>query len=320
MKILITGGLGYIGSHIASLFGKSAVILDNLSNSKLNYKKILPKCSIHIGEVNLRNLKKIFLKYKISGVIHMAGLKAVNESVRKPLNYYRNNIISSIELLEVMDMYNINKLIFSSSATVYGNNFKSPLGEKLDLQSNNPYGSTKIIIENLINDYCKSNLNFKAISLRYFNPIGADNKLGLKEMPLGQPQNLMPILINAAKNKKILKIYGSNYDTKDGTCIRDFIHVKDLAFAHKIAYEKLHKLTGHEKINLGLGKGISVLELIKIFEKVNQIKLKLKYVKRRRGDSAICYANNSKALNMLDWKPKYTYEDMVKDAWEANAN
>ena len=185
MNILITGGLGYIGSHIASLLKKKSVIIDNKSNSQLNYKKYLPDSKVYLSDLNNAILKKVFQKYNIKGVIHLAGLKAVNKSVSNPLKYYENNIGSSMELLEAMDKFKIQKLIFSSSATVYGDQHSSPLKENMTLKSVNPYGSTKIIIEQLINDYAKSNPRFCALSLRYFNPLGADVKAGLTDQPLG---------------------------------------------------------------------------------------------------------------------------------------
>jgi UDP-glucose 4-epimerase len=317
MAILLTGGLGYIGSHIAHLLGSKSVIIDNLSNSALNYKKLLPKSIVYEENLNKQNLIKIFQKHKITGVIHLAGLKAVNESIIKPLNYYQNNFTSSLELLEAMDKFNINKLIFSSSATVYGSSKVIPFKEDLPLCSINPYASTKILIEKLISDYAKSNKNFKSISLRYFNPIGADVSSGLSEQPLGNPQNIIPVLIKAIKDKKIFKVYGNDYETPDGTCIRDYIHVSDLASAHLIALKKLSKIKGCECINLGLGKGISVLEFIKIFEKVNQLSVRYGFSPRRKGDVAVSFADTQKSKKILQWKPKHSYEQMMKDSWKS---
>ena len=317
-KILLTGGLGYIGSHIAALLKEKAIIIDNLSNSNLNYKKYLPYSKVYKEDLNPSSLNKVFTENEIKGVIHLAGLKSVENSVKNPFKYYRSNILPSIDLLEAMNKNKINKLIFSSSATVYGDKYKSPLNENLQLQSTNPYGSTKIIIEQLISDYSKSNSKFKAISLRYFNPIGADNSANLSEMPIGTPQNIIPVLINAIKKHRVFNIFGKNYKTKDGTCIRDYIHVKDLALAHIEAFRKLKLVDGHLKINLGLGKGLSVLELIKSFEEVNKVKVKYKFTKRRKGDVDIVFAHVKKAHEFLNWKPKYTYQDMLKDAWEAS--
>ena len=317
MSILITGGLGYIGSHIAKLLKKKAVIIDSQSNSQLNFKKFLPDATIYLSDLNKAILEKVFIKYDIKGVIHLAGLKAVNESVLNPLKYYENNIGSSIALLEAMDKFKIQKLIFSSSATVYGDQHSNPLRENMTLKSVNPYGSTKIVIEQLISDYAKSNPWFCALSLRYFNPLGADVKSGLADQPLGEPQNLMPILVQSVHENKIFKIFGNNYPTPDGTCIRDYIHVKDLSAAHVLAFKRLHQFKGHRAINLGLGKGASVLEIIKLFEKVNGIKVRYQIVGRRKGDVAISYASNQLAKKLLGWKPQYNYQDMIKDSWDA---
>lgn len=317
MKILLTGGLGYIGSHIAYLLKKNAIIIDNKINSSIDYKKYLPDATVYIDNINKNSLEKIFKKHKINGVIHLAGLKAVNESILNPLMYYRSNIFISLNLLEAMDKFKINKLIFSSSATVYGNNYKSPLKENMELHSVNPYGSTKIIIEQLINDFSKINTKFTAFSLRYFNPIGANTEAGLSEKPLGEPQNLLPSLIQSVKSKKIFKIFGNDYNTPDGTCIRDYIHVKDLAEAHLLAFNELKNQRGHNTINIGLGKGLSVLEIINLFEKVNKIKIRYKFSSRREGDTDISYACVNKAKEILKWKPKYSYDNMVNDAWNA---
>ena len=316
MAILLTGGLGYIGSHIASQLKEKAIIIDNCSNSHLNFKKKLPLAKVYCNDLNYKNLDKIFSKHNIQGVIHLASLKAVGESTELPLLYYRNNVYSSLELLECMNKYKIQKLIFSSSATVYGDKAKSPLEESLDLKSTNPYGSTKIIIEDLISNYANSNKNFKSLSLRYFNPIGANLSAKLSESPLGEATNLMPVIIKAIKTKKELTIFGSDYKTSDGTCIRDYIHVNDVANAHIMALKNLK--IGHKAINIGLGKGLSVLELINIFEKVNKVKVPFKFGKRRKGDVAACFASNKLAKKYLNWKPMYNYEQMCYDSWNAN--
>ena len=320
MKTLITGGLGYIGSHIAYKLKENAVIIDNLSNSSLDYKNKLPQATVYIADLDLATLRRVFLKHKIKNVIHLAGLKSVNESVLNPLQYYKNNIGSTIALLETMNKFKINKFIFSSSATVYGDKNLSPLMENMKLKSINPYASSKIIIEQLLSDYASSNPNFKAISLRYFNPIGADVKSNLRDQPLGQPQNIMPILIRAVSEQKVFSIYGNNYKTKDGTCIRDYLHVKDLASAHIVALKKISNLKGHNSINIGLGKGLSVLELVSLFEKVNHVKIKTRLATRRKGDVAISFADNKKAKKLLGWKPKHSYATMVQDAWMAFKN
>lgn len=318
MKILLTGGLGYIGSHIANIIGKNAIIIDNRINSSLNYKKFLPKAIVYKKDINFNSLSKIFNENSIKGVIHLAGLKAVNESINHPLKYYKSNIGITIDLLKAMEKYNVQNLIFSSSATVYGNKNKSPLKEEMAVNAINPYGQTKIIIENMISDFASSNKNFHAISLRYFNPIGADIKAGLNDNPLEQSQNIMPILTKSIKEKKIFRIFGGDYQTKDGTCVRDYIHIKDLAKAHVLAFRKLKEVNGHKVINLGLGKGASVLEILKLFEKVNKVVVNYKFVKRRKGDVGISYADNKKAITFLKWKPKYDYIDMLRDVWEAS--
>ena len=317
MKILITGGLGYIGSHIAHLLGTNSIIIDNMSNSKINYSKYLPKAKVFKKKINLNSLRKIFDQHDIKFVIHLAGFKSVNDSIQYPIKYYDNNISSTIDLLKTMDEFKIKKLIFSSSATVYGSHQKSPLKEEYNLSSLNPYGNTKIILEELIDDYSKSNPLFRAISLRYFNPIGANFKKGLADQPLGLPSNLMPLIIKSVVEKKKLIIYGDDYDTPDGTCIRDYIHVQDLAIAHIKALKKVSSIEGHIPINIGLGKGISVLKLIKIFEKTNNVKVSYKIGGRREGDAAISYANNNKAKKILKWVSTLDYERMCYDAWQS---
>lgn len=317
MAILLTGGLGYIGSHIAAQLKEKAIIIDNCSNSHLNYKKKLPLATVYCHDLNYKNLNKIFFKHNIQGVIHLASLKAVGESTELPLTYYRNNVYSSLELLECMNKYKIQKLIFSSSATVYGDQHQSPLKESFNLNSTNPYASNKIVIEQMIKDYANSNPKFKAICLRYFNPLGANIKKSLAEQPLGKPQNIMPILVRAVKNNKKFKIFGNDYHTPDGTCIRDYIHVDDLAEAHILALKKIHKIKSFDVINLGLGKGISVLNFIKIFEKTNKKSINYEFSQRRKGDVAINFADNEKAKKFLQWKPKKKYSEMMSDSWKA---
>ena len=320
MSVLVTGGLGYIGSHIANLLSNKCVIIDNLSNSNLNYKKLLPKSIVYKKNLNFKNLNQIFQNHKIRSVIHLAGLKSVEESTKFPIRYHRNNVNSSIELLECMDKFNIKKLIFSSSATVYGDQNPSPLKENYSLNSTNPYASNKIIIEQMIKDYAQSNPQFKAICLCYFNPLGANVKKGLAEQPLGKPQNIMPILVRVLKNNQKFQIFGDDYKTPDGTCIRDYIHVEDLAEAHLIALKKLSKIKGCEFINLGLGKGISVLEFIKIFEKANQLSIRYGFSPRRKGDVAVSFADTQKSKKILQWKPKRSYDQMMKDSWQSFLN
>lgn len=319
MSILITGGLGYIGSHISKIYNDSElVIIDNLSNSSLNYKKVLPHANVIIKDLNIENLNFIFKNYDIDSVIHLAGLKSVSDSVKNPLNYYRKNVSTTLDLLETMEKFKVNKLIFSSSATVYGNNQTSPLSEEIKTSAVNPYGETKIINENLIKNYCNSNKNFSSVILRYFNPIGAHKSGELSDNPEGKPQNLMPLIVESAKTRKILNVFGSDYDTKDGTCIRDYIHIVDLAESHLKSLQYLKKLTGYEIFNVGLGTGISVLELINLFEKTNKIKINYKFSNRRIGDASISFASNHKIKKILKWSPLYSYADMCRDSWNAS--
>ena len=319
-KILITGGLGYIGSHIAYLLKENAVIIDSQINSSLNYVKHLPLARVYVNEIEKNVLRKIFKENDIKGVIHLAGLKSVNDSVNLPLIYYKSNITPMMDLLETMNLFKINNLIFSSSATVYGNDYKSPLREDFKPNSVNPYGSTKIIIEQMIKDYCMSHKKLRAISLRYFNPIGSNYKAGLVDQPLGTPHNIMPILIQSILKNKIFKIFGDDYSTIDGTCVRDYIHVSDLSSAHIRALKYLPKVKEYTAFNIGLGKGISVLEFIKCFEKTNNIKIRYKVGPRRPGDADISFADNSKAKQILGWRPQFKHADMMRDAWLSTKN
>ena len=216
-----------------------------------------------------------------------------------------------------MKEFNINNLIFSSSCTIYGKNNKSPYNEKMGYSPINPYGNTKMLIEKLIDDFCIANKNFKAVSLRYFNPVASNVKKGFSEQPLGKYMNLMPLITNSAYNKKKLIVFGNDYATRDGSCIRDYIHVTDVANAHLKALKKIKNLKGHTKINIGLGKGISVLNLIKIFEETNLVKVPYKIGPRRLGDVECAYADNRRAMSILDWEPKKSYKQMCQDAWNS---
>ena len=316
-KVLITGGLGYIGSHVAAYLGEDSIIIDNESNVSKKFNPNFQNIELVKDSINNESLNYIFKKFKITAVIHLASLKAVNESLMKPLQYYENNLVSTINILKFMSQYNVNKLIFSSSATVYGNNNQSPFDETMPLNSINPYGTTKIFIEKMISEYSQTNKKFKAISLRYFNPIGADLSFNLCDRPLGKPQNLMPLICESADNLEILKIFGDDYKTPDGTCIRDYIHVSDLAMAHLQALKSLEKIDGHMPLNVGMGKGISVLELIKIFENTNKIKVPYVIESRRDGDTEISFSNISLSKKILNWAPVKNYVDMCKDSWEA---
>lgn len=323
MKILVTGGLGYIGSHTVVELCKNnydVVIIDNLSNSKIDVcdklKKITGRdITFYKGDVCDKNLLDgIFKKEKIDAVIHFAGYKAVGESVLKPLKYYRNNIDSTLSLLEIMEKYEVYNLVFSSSATVYGNPKTLPIDEDFPLSTTNPYGTTKLFIENILSDVYKANSKWNIAILRYFNPIGAHKSGLIGEDPNGIPNNLMPYIVKVACNQlPVLSIFGSDYNTIDGTGVRDYIHVCDLARGHVLAIEKgLHGLNYY---NLGTGKGTSVLELVNAFEKVNGIKVNKKIVARRPGDIDACFANTKKAYEELGFKTLYDIDDMCRDAY-----
>ena len=321
--ILVTGGLGYIGSHtVVELLNNNydVVIVDNLSNSKIetldSLKKITGK-DIKFYEEDICErgaLQKIFKENKIDAVIHFAGFKAVGESVLKPLKYYRNNIDSTLSLLEVMEENNCYNIIFSSSATVYGKPKSLPIYEDFPLSTTNPYGTTKLFIEYILKDMYTSNNKWNITILRYFNPIGAHKSGLIGEDPKDIPNNLMPYVVKVATGElKELSIFGDDYDTIDGTGVRDYIHVVDLALGHVLALK--NKKEGVKIYNLGTGKGTSVLELVNAFEKVNNIKVNKKIAPRRPGDIDACFASCEKAFNELGFKAKYTIDEMCKDAY-----
>ena len=325
MSILVTGGAGFIGSHtVVELLekGEDIVIVDNFVNSKPEVlekiKKITEK-DFKFYEVDLldkENLEKVFIENKIEAVIHFAGLKAVGESVEKPIEYYHNNITGTLILLELMKKYNCKKKIFSSSATVYGTPKTVPIKEDFPLSTTNPYGSTKLMIEQILKDVCIADKEFCAILLRYFNPIGAHKSGLLGESPNGIPNNLMPYINQVALGKlDHLNVFGNDYPTVDGTGVRDYIHVVDLAKGHVKALKKAREITGAEAYNLGTGKGYSVLEIVKAFEDANNIKIKYEITARRAGDIAECYADPSKAKQELDWEATKNLEEMCKDSW-----
>ena len=326
MKILVTGGCGFIGSHTCCELldnNYEVVIIDNLSNSKEDVidkiKKITNKnLKFYKGDLCDKALvDKIFKEENIDAVIHFAGLKAVGESVKKPLLYYRNNIDSTLILLEVMSKYNCKKLVFSSSATVYGNPKTLPIKENFDLKTTNPYGSTKLYIEGILKDLYNSDNEWSIAVLRYFNPIGAHKSYLIGENPNDIPNNLMPYIVKVATKKlEQLSIFGNDYNTIDGTGVRDYIHVVDLAIGHIKAIELINKEKGIDFYNLGTGHGYSVLEIVKTFEKVNNIKVNYKIVERRPGDIDACYADCSYALKKLNFKATKTIEEMVKDSYE----
>ena len=325
MKILVTGGTGYIGSHTAVELLNSnyeIVIVDNLSNSKIEVvdkiKQITGK-DFKFYQIDLRDkdkLSNIFKENKIDAVIHFAGLKAVGESVEKPLLYYRNNLDSTLTLCEVMNEYNVKKLVFSSSATVYGSQKVLPIKETASLSTTNPYGSTKLFIEYILDDIYKSDNEWSIIKLRYFNPVGAHVSGIIGEDPNGIPNNLMPYISKVAtKELPYLNVFGNDYNTKDGTGVRDYIHVVDLAKGHLKALEYIDNNKGSIAVNLGAGVGYSVLDIIKSYEKVNNVEIPYKIVDRRDGDIEECYADPSKAYELLNWKTEKTLDDMVKSAY-----
>lgn len=323
MNILVTGGLGYIGSHtVVELLKKSlnVIIIDNLYNSNLetlkNIKKITNKkvSFFNIDATDYDSLFKLFKKNKISYIIHFAGYKAVGESVEKPLKYYRNNLLSTINLINIAIKFKVKKFIFSSSATVYGDG-KPPFKEEMPLlKTTNPYGETKAMIERILIDVSKAYKFFSVTLLRYFNPIGAHKSGLIGENSTGIPNNLLPIITQVARGiREKLYIFGDDYETKDGTGVRDYIHVVDLAKGHVSALQQ--NSDGIKIYNLGTGIGTSVLELINVFNTVNKIDIPYEINERRKGDIAISYADVSKAKKELKWKTKLSLEDMVRDAW-----
>ena len=325
MKILVTGGTGYIGSHTCVELldaGYEVVIIDNLSNSKkevVDYIEKITNKKVKFYEEDVQNkdaLRKIFNENNIDAVIHFAGYKAVGESVAKPLMYYRNNLDSTISLLEVMNEFDVKKIAFSSSATVYGKPKSLPIKEDFELSTTNPYGSTKLMIEDILRDLYVSDNNWSIAILRYFNPIGAHESGLIGENPNGIPNNLMPYIIKVATGElECLGVFGNDYDTHDGTGVRDYIHVVDLAKGHVKALEKIIKDTGCDSYNLGTGKGFSVLDLVNTFMKVNDIKVNYQIKERRPGDIDACYADPSYAFEKLNWKADKTIEEMCKDAY-----
>ena len=331
MSILVTGGAGYIGSHtVVELLneGEKVIVVDNFVNSKPEALKAIKQITgkdFEFYEVDLRNeeeLENVFEENKdITAVIHFAGLKAVGESVEKPLEYYDNNINGTLVLLELMQKHNVKKIIFSSSATVYGDPATVPIKEDFPLSATNPYGQTKLMIEQILKDLYISDNNWSIILLRYFNPIGAHESGLIGESPNGIPNNLMPYINQVALGKlDHLNVFGNDYPTHDGTGVRDYIHVVDLAKGHLKALKRADKMTGVEEYNLGTGKGYSVLDIVKNFEKATGQKIKYEITARRPGDIAECYADPTKAEKMLDWKAEKDLEQMCKDSWNFTKN
>ena len=330
MGILVTGGAGFIGSHtVVELLenNEDIIIVDNFVNSKpdvLDKIRMISKKNFKFYEVDLldeEKLERVFKENSIDAVIHFAGLKAVGESVEKPVEYYHNNITGTLVLLQLMKKYNCKKIIFSSSATVYGVPKEVPIKEDFPLSTTNPYGSTKLMIEQVLKDVCISDKEFCAILLRYFNPIGAHKSGLIGEEPNGIPNNLMPYINKVAKGElDHLNVFGNDYNTVDGTGVRDYIHVVDLAKGHVKALEKARKMTGVEAYNLGTGKGYSVLEIVYAFENATGKKVKYEIRARRPGDIGECYADPSKARKELGWKAEYGIDEMCKDAWNFTKN
>lgn len=335
MRILVTGGTGFIGSHTCVELinaGHEVVIFDNLYNSQID---VLDKIETITGikplfyEVDMldkEGVKSIFEDAKkankeFDAVIHFAGLKAVGESVAKPLLYYKNNLTGTLNLLEVMNEYNCKNIIFSSSATVYGAPKSVPITEDFPLHTTNPYGSTKLMLENVLTDLTIGDPSWSVILLRYFNPIGAHESGLIGETPNGIPNNLMPYVAKVAKGElEVLGVFGDDYDTPDGTGVRDYIHVVDLAKGHVCALDKVINSTGVNIYNLGTGIGYSVLDVVKAFEKANKVKVPYVIKDRRPGDIAECYANPGKAKAEIGWEAKFDLERMCKDSWRFVSN
>ena len=325
MSILVTGGAGFIGSHtVVELLekGEDLVIVDNFCNSSpdvLDKIKEITNKDFKFYEVNLldeEKLEEVFKENNIESVIHFAGLKAVGESVAKPIEYYHNNITGTLVLLKLMKKYNCKKIVFSSSATVYGNPASLPIKEDFPLSTTNPYGSTKLMIEQILQDVCIADADFSVAILRYFNPIGAHESGLIGEVPNGIPNNVMPYILKVASGEyEALTVFGNDYNTPDGTGVRDYIHVVDLAKGHLKALDKIREEKGVKIYNLGTGNGYSVLDLVTNFEKVNGVKVNYKIGARRPGDIAACYADPSKARDELGWAAEKGIEEMCRDAW-----
>ncbi len=325
MSILVTGGAGYIGSHTCVELldaGYDIVVLDNFSNSKresLERIRVISGRDFAFYEVDIRDeyaLNMVFSENDIEAVIHFAGLKAVGESVHKPLKYYENNVGGTVILCEVMRAFEVKRMVFSSSATVYGDSNVMPLKEDFPTIASNPYGRTKLVIEEILGDVCNSDSNWAVALLRYFNPIGAHESGMMGEDPNGIPSNLMPYITQVAIGKlDRLSVFGSDYPTVDGSGVRDYIHVVDLARGHVKALEKVMAESGIGAYNLGTGMGCSVLELVDAFERENGVEIPYEITGRRPGDVAICYADPSKAERELGWRAQRDIGQMCRDSW-----
>lgn len=326
MSILVTGGAGYIGSHTCVELlqaGKDVIIVDNFSNSK-------PEAVRRVNEITGKTAKlyeldildkdgmdRLFTEHSIEAVIHFAGLKAVGESVEIPLSYYHTNITGTLVLCEVMKKHGVKNLVFSSSATVYGDPHTTPIQENFPLSATNPYGRTKLMIEEILRDLYVSDSSWSISLLRYFNPIGAHESGRIGEDPNGIPNNLMPFITQVAVGKREkLSIFGNDYKTHDGTGVRDYIHVVDLSKGHLAALEYVMAHKGIEAVNLGTGTGYSVLDVVKAFEKATEKTVPYVLTERRPGDIATCYADPTKALELFGWKTEKNIEDMCRDSWK----
>lgn len=322
---LITGGAGYIGSHTCVELlqaGRQIVVIDNLCNSKLEaLKRVERICEAPIifRQVDIRDrsaLRQLFCEFSFDAVIHFAGLKAVGESVEKPLQYFDANVSGSVALFESMAEAGVKSLVFSSSATVYGDPHSVPIGEDFPLSATNPYGRSKLMIEEILRDLYRSDSAWRIALLRYFNPVGAHQSGLIGEDPNGIPNNLMPIVTQVAIGKRdALAVYGNDYPTKDGTGVRDYIHVVDLAIGHLRALDALKKSPGLMTVNLGTGNGYSVLEVVRAIEKVSGRKVNYRFAPRRPGDIAECFADPGKAAELLGWRAERGLEQMCVDAW-----
>ena len=331
--LLITGGAGYIGSHTLvelSSAGYEFIVYDNLQNASQESLKRVEKIinrSITFVEGDIRDsqkLQEVFSRYSIDAVIHFAGLKAVGESVAKPLEYYDNNVVGTLRLLEVMQEFGCKKIVFSSSATVYGDPASTPIKENFPTgATTNPYGTSKYMIERILEDVCISDSSFKVVILRYFNPVGAHDSGTIGEDPNGMPNNLMPFIAQTAVEKReSLSVFGSDYDTPDGTGVRDYIHVVDLANAHVKAIDYLYQTSQSKPliVNIGTGVGYSVLDMVRAFEGASGKKVAYKLVERRAGDIAQCFADPSYAKEVLGWEAKRGIEQMCEDSWRWQSN
>ena len=323
--VLVTGGAGYIGSHTCIALDRAGfdfVVFDNLCNSSSEslrrVEKIINK-KIKFVEGDIRSkedMHKVFTEYAIDSVIHFAGLKAVGESVELPLKYYDNNINGTLVLLQTMQKFGCKKIVFSSSATVYGDPHTTPIKEDFPLSATNPYGRTKLFIEEMLRDLFVSDSAFKIVLLRYFNPVGAHKSGTIGEDPNGKPNNLMPFIAQTAVGKReYLSVFGDDYDTVDGTGVRDYIHVEDLAQGHVNALQKIDSLDAVLTVNLGTGNGYSVLEMVAAFEKASGRKVPYKIAPRRAGDIATCFADPAYAKEVLGWEATRELDEMCEDSW-----